>query len=74
MSDKKKTVCNQCGRELLCENGILHEDCVRVDKSWGYFSSKDGVDYHFVLCEACCDRLVSGFTVPVHKTQTIELL
>ena len=48
-----KVVCNACGKNLLVENGILKEECIRVDHDFGFFGSKDGESDSFDLCEAC---------------------
>lgn len=67
-------VCNKCGRKILVENQIAREDYLQVNKSWGYFSKKDGKTYRFILCEKCCDELVEKFVVPVKIKDTTELL
>ena len=33
-------VCNECGKYLLVENGILKEGCFEADAVFGYFSKK----------------------------------
>lgn len=38
----KKVVCNQCGRELKLENGIVQEGVFSGETHWGYFSGRDG--------------------------------
>lgn len=74
--EKKLTqvICNQCGKELKCENGYLKEGCFTADYVFGYFSTKDGTKHHFDLCEECYDRLVAEFAVPVEETSERELL
>lgn len=63
--EKQKVICNMCGKELKCVNGILHEDGLFVTKEWGYFSEKDLSVHRFNLCEACYDRMTAEFVVPV---------
>lgn len=70
----KKIVCNQCGRELKLENGIVQEGVFSGEVRWGYFSGKDGEFHSFDLCEACFDRLAGGFAVPVTVEEERELL
>lgn len=70
----EKVVCNQCGRELKLENGIVQEGVFMGDARFGYFSGKDGERHSFDLCEACYDRLVGGFLVPVTVEEELELL
>lgn len=75
--DKKtleKVVCNQCGRELKLENGIVQEGVFKGEPHWGYFSDKDGEKHSFDLCEKCYDRLIRGFLVPVAVEDETELL
>ena len=76
-SDKitlKKVVCNQCGRELKLEKGIVQEGVFSGKARWGYFSGKDGESHSCDLCEACFDRLARGFAVPVTIEEEMELL
>lgn len=74
--DRKLTevICNRCGRKLKVENGYLREDCVVVDKTFGYFSRKDGISIHFDLCEDCYDELTAQFAVPAETNTETELL
>lgn len=69
-----RVVCNKCGRELKVENGQLREECVTVNKFFGYFSRKDGVTMHFDLCEDCLDKLTAEFEVPADETEVTEVL
>lgn len=70
----QKVVCNQCGRELKLENGIVQEGVFHGDIRWGYFSGKDGEIHSFDLCEGCYDRLTGGFRIPVTVEEQTELL
>ncbi len=73
-SQLTKVCCNQCGKELLVEDGILKEGCFGIDYSFDYFSNKDGYIYSFDLCETCFDKFVEGFKNPVEITETKEFL
>ncbi|MFW5630292.1 hypothetical protein [Acetivibrio ethanolgignens] len=64
--------CNQCGKELKIENGILKEDCLQVKKEWGYFSRKDLQIDEICLCESCYDKWIAGFVLPVKKKKQTE--
>lgn len=66
--------CNNCGRELKTENGILVEDAFVASKEWGYFSKKDLQVHSFVLCESCCDKIASKFQIPVTVTEKREVM
>lgn len=76
MEDRKltKVVCNACGKNLLVENGILKEECIHVDHDFGFFGSKDGESDSFDLCEACYEKLIAGFSIPVERRERKELL
>lgn len=69
-----KVVCNACGKNLLVENGILKEECIHVDHDFGFFGSWDGESDSFDLCEACYEKLIAGFAVPVERRERKELL
>lgn len=77
VDDKEREVvavlCNQCGKELEVENGIVKEGCFYGDMVWGYFSEKDGQKHHFDLCEDCYNKMVSRFKIPVQTTEENEL-
>lgn len=62
--------CNGCGRRL---EGRQKEDALSVTKEWGYFSEKDLERHRFVLCEACYDRMISGFVIPVVIEEQTEV-
>ena len=69
-----KVVCNLCGRELRLEQGILKEGVFSGDTRWGYFADRDGEHHRFDLCEACYERLIRQFKVPVSVEEETELL
>lgn len=70
----EKLICNGCGRSLRQENGIYREDFVRIQKKWGYFSSKDMEKHTLILCEECYDNLVKGLAIPPEITEDTEPL
>ena len=69
-----KIKCNICTKEIELEQEIIKEGCFSVDYSWGYFSTRDGMRHQFDLCEACYDKLVKEFTIPVTETENTEML
>lgn len=73
-TELNQVFCNQCGKELFVEEGILKEGCFSVDYTFDYFSNKDGYIYSFDLCEECFDKLVSGFKNPAQIGETKEFL
>ena len=67
-------ICNQCGKKMKVENGILMEGCCHVETPFSYFSQKDGQRYLFDLCEECYDKMTAGFAIPVEEEEAKELL
>lgn len=74
MTKVAKLLCNVCGKELKIENNILREDCLSVEKEWGYFSNKDLEVHKFCICEACYDKWIKSFVVPIAKDEQKEVL
>ena len=70
----KQVKCNQCGKELLVEDGILKEGCFSIDYKFDYFSNKDGYIYSLDLCENCFDNWTEKFKFPVEISETKEFL
>ena len=56
-----KVVCNGCGREIPLRGA----DYFHAEKTWGYFSEKDGERHTFDLCEDCYDEMIRDFRIPV---------
>lgn len=69
-----QVVCNCCRRSLPVENGIVLEDYLHIDKVWGYFSTQDGEEIVFDLCEDCTRELTKRFRLPVYQRETREYL
>lgn len=67
-------ICNQCGKILVMENGILREDAFFATKEWGYFSKRDLEIDHFVICEDCYNEWIKNFKKPVVTTTKKEIL
>ena len=74
MKIQRELRCNQCGRKLYVERGILKEDALIVKKEWGYFSKKDLEVHEIVICESCYDRLQNDFLIPVTVIKKKEVL
>lgn len=74
--EKKQKVCtcNRCGHVMHISHGVLEEDCLYIEKAWGYFSKKDGTRHSWYLCEACYDALVAEFVIPVEAEKMTELV
>lgn len=69
-----KVFCNQCGKELVVEDGIVKEGCFSVNYEFDYFSNKDGYIYSLDLCEECFDKWIHKFQNPVAIIETKEFL
>lgn len=67
-------ICNGCGRELRVEDGVLKEGCFEGKQTFGYFSSMDGEQHSFDLCEDCYRKMIRQFAIPVEKKESTELL
>ena len=72
--ERNDKICNKCGKTLKKVNDIYREDFLEVNKDWGFFSTKDGKTYRFMMCEECCEKLVKDFQVPVQISDTTELV
>lgn len=67
-------VCNKCGRQIKMQNDIPLEDVFHAQKTWGYFSGKDGVEQSWDLCETCYEQFVNGFAIPPQEAQAAEMI
>ncbi len=71
-----KVYCNCCGKEILMKENtqIALEDYVRIEKSWGYFSNKDGIRQEMNVCESCFHTWLNSFALAPKEVQELELL
>ena len=67
-------LCNQCGKKIDVNNGIVREGVYLSEMKWGYFSKKDGEEHSFELCEECYDNIVATFKIPIDRKVSLELL
>lgn len=67
-------ICNHCGKKLAVEHGILREGAFHADKSWDFFSEKDGEIHHWDLCEECYDQLLSSFRIEADVEELVEFI
>lgn len=66
--------CNKCGKEIHVKYEAAFHGGAELQVEWGYFTRKDGEKHTFCLCEACYDKMISGFQIPVkveHKTELV---
>lgn len=66
--------CNQCGRKIKVENGIVKEGIYHGNVHWEYFSRKDGEYHQFDICEACYDKWICTFAIPPEKGDYTEFV
>ncbi len=70
----REVICNQCGKKLKVEDGIVKEGCFQVEYAFDYFSEKDGYIYSFDLCERCFDLWIKEFQYPVRIREVKEFM
>ena len=61
--------CNVCGRELSILPSGEQEETLTVEKSWGYFSNKDGISQKVNICEECYDHMVEDEKTIMRKKE-----
>ena len=66
--------CNKCGGVICLKEDVEKADYLKIEKSWGYFSNKDGICQHIQICEACYDEWVKTFVIPLEEKENTELL
>ena len=74
MRKNNQIYCNCCGRMISQNIQKTGEDFLQIDKTWGFFSGKDGEIHRFTLCENCYDRMRDQFSIPVDIRVQTELL
>ena len=70
----QEVCCNQCGRKIKTENGIVKEGLYHGRIRWEYFSQKDGECHQFDICEECYDKWIRTFQIPVEKGDYTEFM
>lgn len=66
--------CNKCGKKIEVKNDVLKEGVLSIDKRWGYFSDRDGIQHSFDICEECYNKIIGRFKYPVTETEYSELI
>lgn len=67
-------ICNCCKKVIWEKDAIPQTDYLHVEKEWGYFSDKDGEKQEFDICEACYDKWILSFQIPVKVQEVTEFL
>ena len=70
----EKVICYRCGREMKVVGGILQEGVFEATVLWGYISDRDGERHSFDLCEACYEKIIHTFQIPVQIEEQTELI
>ena len=70
----KMIYCNKCSRLICMEECVEKADYLKIEKNWGYFSNKDGMNHKINICEACYDEMVKSFQIPPEEEENTELL
>ena len=65
--------CNMCGKKIK-ENGLEREDFLQMEKTWGYFSEKDGEKHTIILCETCYDLWIKSLKIAPDVEEITEFL
>ena len=61
--------CNCCGKKIPEGYSRETEDFFHFEKTWGYFSGKDGTRQTADICEFCMEQWIAQFRIP---PQTVE--
>ena len=69
-----EVTCNKCGKIIYVNQDIPQEDTFHAEKTWGYFSQKDGIRQTWDLCEDCYENFVRGFVIPPEELELTEIL
>lgn len=74
MRKNNQIYCNCCGRMISQDIQKTGEDFLQIDKTWGFFSGKDGERHSFALCEGCYDSMRKNFVLEVEIQEETELI
>lgn len=72
--DLKSVVCNNCGKKMIVEEGILREGAISINHTWDFFSEKDGEIHHWDLCEDCYDNFINQFMIDIEVEEQVEFV
>ena len=67
---KQEKRCNMCGKKIVEKR----EECLEVQKEWGYFSEEDRKGYRFCICEKCFKEFVTHFAISAEIYEQTELI
>ncbi|MCQ4726167.1 hypothetical protein NE664_05760 [Anaerotignum faecicola] len=58
-----KVYCNVCGREIKPDALGYYPDFLHIEKTWNYFSGRDGETQKADICERCWNDIVENFKI-----------
>lgn len=67
-------ICNCCEKPIKKDNftyyGTLNptkefEDCLEINKEWGYLSDYDCEIHSFHICQSCYKKWIDSFKIPI---------
>lgn len=73
-TERQEIICNCCKKIIQEKDRTIDTEFLHVEKEWGYFSGKDGERQEFDICEACYDKWIKGFQIPVKTIEVTELV
>lgn len=73
MKQDGKLYCNCCGREIHMKGGRITEDFFHLEKTWGYFSDRDGICQIADICEHCMEQWMKGFQIQPETVERTEI-
>ena len=65
--------CNCCGKMISESGGADREEFFHFEKTWGYFSEKDGTSQTADICESCFEQWMSQFRIPPQTVERTEI-
>ena len=65
--------CNCCGKKSPEGYSRETEDFFHFEKTWGYFSGKDGTRQTADICEFCMEQWIAQFRIPPQTVERTEI-
>ncbi len=58
-------ICNHCGGSYFKNEADEFDDCLSINKAWGYLSEFDKEVHKFHICQSCYKKWIASFKIPV---------
>ena len=63
-------ICNVCGKSIPKNpNTDIFEDCLDIQKEWGYDSNYDNEVHTFHICQDCYKKFIKTFQIPIEISE-----